>query len=416
MKKEKWMLGEIDLWEKEKIIDSETSLILKSRYEPKKKINLLIVLFSIIGTLFVGAGIVLVGAHNLWYKLPVAVRTVIGLLPLIVSQIFVLYVFLKKYNSVALRESAAILNFAGVFSSLAIVGQIFHLPSDFTNYILVCGVLSLPSMVILNAVSPLPIYFWTVINGGLGLTGILSTPVALFLYGIGVAYAIFNFKEDNARSVYIAWIVSVAGFILFWIGALLEDFDPFVSVFAYFVLLLSASTIWKNCGKVFEWSGIAGTLIPLLFASYEGFWHYLPDSDITLVVISAIFVVMSVMIQIWKRRFNFYVIAGYIMIIMRVVWALAKLNTELYQIAFSIITNIILLAIGVYLIWSGAKRVSLLETNTGMLTVCLLIVLRFFDTEMSLGIRGIIFILLGAGFLFVNSRLVRMKKMAKEEK
>jgi len=42
--------------------------------------------------------------------------------------------------------------------------------------------------------------------------------------------------------------------------------------------------------------------------------------------------------------------------------------------------------------------------------------MRFFDSEMSLGIRGVVFILLGIGFLGFNSYLVRMRKKAKEEK
>lgn len=415
VKKEKWMLGEIDSWEKEKIIDAETADVLKAKYTPKKKINLMIVLFSVIGTLFVGLGIVLVGAHNFWYKLPIAARTVIGLLPLVASQIFVLYVFIKRAESLALRESAAMLNVAGVFSSLAIVGQIFHLPSDFTNYILACGILSLPSIILLNAVSPLTIYFWTAINGGLGLVGEWNIPIAIMLCAIGAIYSIFRFSKESARSVYAICITTIAGFVLLWISSLFENFDLLISLPAYFALLISASSIQSRSKKFLEWSGVAGTLICLFTASYKVVWSYIDVTDMALTIVSVVLLIMSVVILSKKRRFHPVTIGGYILIVLSVVCGLAELNSELYQLAFSIVMNIMLVAIGVYYIRNGAKQISLLQTNVGMLTVCTVIIMRFFDSEMSLGIRGVVFILLGAGFLFVNSRLVKVRKKAKEE-
>ena len=44
---------------------------------PKKSISFLIVLFSIIGSLLIGMGIVLVSANNWWYSLPIFVKTFI---------------------------------------------------------------------------------------------------------------------------------------------------------------------------------------------------------------------------------------------------------------------------------------------------------------------------------------------------
>ena len=93
MKKEKWLLNEIDRWQSEEIINEETADTLRGMYIRKKSVNVLMILFSVIGSVLIGMGIVLVSANNWWYSLPVSVRTFIGFLPLLVSQGLVFYVF-----------------------------------------------------------------------------------------------------------------------------------------------------------------------------------------------------------------------------------------------------------------------------------------------------------------------------------
>ena len=143
MKKEKWLLQEIDLWQQSSIINIETAAVLKERYTPKKNINYLILLFSIIGALLIGTGIILISAKN-WYTFPIFIRVSLAFLPLALSQALAVYVMKFKYENVAWRESVAILMTASVFTVIAIIGQIFHLPNDYGVYILTCGMLSLP--------------------------------------------------------------------------------------------------------------------------------------------------------------------------------------------------------------------------------------------------------------------------------
>lgn len=64
MRKEKWLLNEIDLWIQDNLISEETASVLKDRYSSGKNLNLLMVLFSVIGALLIGTGIILIGAKN----------------------------------------------------------------------------------------------------------------------------------------------------------------------------------------------------------------------------------------------------------------------------------------------------------------------------------------------------------------
>jgi len=97
VKKEKWLLNEIDSWQQSALIDSDTAEKLRQRYTPKKNINLLIIMFSVIGSLLIGAGIILILAKN-WQFLHISLRVTLAFLPLVVSQALAFYTVKFKYE------------------------------------------------------------------------------------------------------------------------------------------------------------------------------------------------------------------------------------------------------------------------------------------------------------------------------
>ena len=103
-----------------------------------------------------------------------------------------------------------------------------------------------------------------------------------------------------------------------------------------------------------------------------------------------------------------------LMMALRLIAGIFELDYGLYTMTFMLISNGIMLAVGVYYIWVGAKRAELLSVNMGMASVCILIVLRFFDSELPIWARGVVFLLLGLGFLAVNRWLIQQKKAAGE--
>jgi hypothetical protein len=48
--------------------------------------------------------------------------------------------------------------------------------------------------------------------------------------------------------------------------------------------------------------------------------------------------------------------------------------------------------------------------NLGLAVLSLTILMRFFDTDLSFVLRGLVFIAIGAGFLYMNLRLVRQRQ------
>ena len=78
----------------------------------------------------------------------------------------------------------------------------------------------------------------------------------------------------------------------------------------------------------------------------------------------------------------------------------------------AIVDNIIVLALGVIAIKSGINRVDFRQLNFGLVIISALIICRFFDTNLSFAIRGLLFMAVGAGFFVANSILIKRKKAA----
>ncbi len=422
MKKEKWLLKEIDNWCENEIVNQETADRLKVMYEPKKNINLMLVLFSIIGSALIGMGIVMLSANNWWYAMPIAVRAFIGFLPLLISLAIIFFVYTSKMESQAFRESAALLNMAGVFSSIAIVGQIFHIPGDFTNYLLVCGILFLPSMLVMDAISPLIVYYWTTINGALFFADnpAIDATLSIVLFAIGGVYALRKSGNKGGRSTYLSLITAISALALILVFMIkYAGGDMSFILFGYALLLLSASKQLQNCGDVFAGIGKICYIILMFVLSYQGMWCYRSGFDdnvfltVTILLISSglgMFISNAI-----KKDYCVFSAVVIVSLLVRGIWFILELSSNVAALAFMIIYNVILFAISVMFIFDGVRKFDMYSANIGMITLCVLIVQRFFDSDLQLFVRGLVFLAVGVGFLLFNLYLVKTKKRIKED-
>jgi len=79
------------------------------------------------------------------------------------------------------------------------------------------------------------------------------------------------------------------------------------------------------------------------------------------------------------------------------------------QIAVVLI-NICAFVIGILTIRDGARHNSLGILNYGLLIITALVVCRFFDTDLNLVIKGILFMSVGAGFFATNYRMLKKRR------
>src|SRR3954465_4287547 len=157
----RWLLAELPELVTRGLLPPEPAAALRQHYstepsEPPRRFGF--VLSAILGSLLVGAGIVLLVAHN-WDFLRRPVCCAIAFTPLILSQALAVFVLLRRSGSAAWRETAAILNVAAIGTAIALVSQTYQIQGDFARFILVWMLLALPIVYIFGTGIGLSAYF-----------------------------------------------------------------------------------------------------------------------------------------------------------------------------------------------------------------------------------------------------------------
>ena len=134
------------------VIDQDTAQKLEAYYKSQKdkSTNRLFIVFGILGGLLVGLGIILIFAHN-WDNLSRAVKTFLAILPLLIGQLFCIYVILKKNGSITWNDGTSTFLIIAVGSSIALISQIYNLPGDISSFMLTWLCLSLPLVYIMRS-------------------------------------------------------------------------------------------------------------------------------------------------------------------------------------------------------------------------------------------------------------------------
>ncbi len=410
----KVIIKEIEEWQSENIIDEELAKTLKGRYSVKSNANALVVIFSVLGSLLIGAGIILMFAKN-WYRMPISVKTVISFLPLVVGQGLAVYTAFIKKDSLAWREGVSVFWSAAVFASLAMVGQSFHIANDFATYILMCGIMILPIIYLLDAVAPLAVYFYAISNWA-GIT--LEDDNRLFLvfmllFAAGLAYVLMHrSQKDDPRYIYSVWVTVIAGFVpVVFLGYAFGEEMIAVFIFLYFICLLA----WGSRREFypFKYVGTAGTLLMMLLLS-SGFIQDMnrTNDEVTirlLFVITALAgaIVLGFMLRQSKSAILLTCVASAVCLIATLALIL---TTSGY--AAVVLINLITLAVGIFIIVTGSRSNEMFVVNVGLAVTCALILLRFFDRNIDFFAKGVVFLIIGGALLLTNVFMLKKKKRA----
>src|SRR6478672_12065312 len=121
----RWLLAELPDLVANGVVTAEAADALRQYYstlpsDPPRRIGF--ILSAILGSLLVGAGIILLVAHN-WDFLGRPIRCAIAFAPLVLSVALGIFVLLRRNESTAWREASAILNVAAVGTAIALVSQ-----------------------------------------------------------------------------------------------------------------------------------------------------------------------------------------------------------------------------------------------------------------------------------------------------
>ena len=422
------LINEIPELLKADIISQQTADKILEYYghKGKQSHNRLIIVFGILGAILIGLGIILIIAHN-WDDFSKTSKTIFAFFPLLAGQIINGYVLLKKQESVSWREGASAFLFFAVGASISMVSQIYNIPGDLSSFLLTWMLLCLPLMYVMKSSIVSLLYIigitWYATNGGYWS---YSNPQPLFFWLLFIAvlpyyYLLYKNKPHSNFMVFHNWLVPLSVVISLGTVAKSEDEFMFVAYISLFGLLYLIGTLpffkkQKLINNGFIILGSLGTIFLLLMLSFDWFWIDLQSKvfQFNEVIRSAEFISSAIV----------SIIAGVFLIINWKNKGIKEINLiEIVFILFIIVffigfrysisivlINLIVFAIGLLTIRSGAKQNHLGILNYGLLILTALIVCRFFDTTISFIIRGLLFVLVGVGFFVANYGMLKKRK------
>jgi uncharacterized membrane protein len=434
----RWLLAELPELVTHGILSQETADALRQHYSsqpPGEPRRIGFILSAILGSLLVGAGIVLLVAHN-WDFLSRPVRCGIAFTPLVLSQALAVFVLLRRNGSAAWRETAAILNVAAIGTAIALVSQTYQIQGDFARFILVWMILALPIVYLFQTSVGLSAWFvgvavWAVSSKhgdffGVSPNDLWSWPL-LFL-AVPAFVTLLRQNRNGYGTLLATTALAIA--CAFSLGQT-DDMGAQsfwrCSFAAYWSLVYLVGVVcfhdWRPaCSHPFVALGWIGILSLAVFLSFQDQWRnrqwqnavdFVPRHypDLLAFGIQVAWIAAALLLAgyaLWKKRKSNLAPAALTPIVL-IAWLIAKQTGD--GLVPFLALNFFLLALGVYTLLRGIRSGRVVEANLGMVVIAVLATARFFDSDLEFVVRGVAFILIGVGFLATN--LVVFKRKAR---
>jgi len=422
----RWLRNELPVLIEKQVISPETSSSLLAYYEQHDKKNghnTLFLVSSILGSLLIGGGIILLFAHN-WDEFSRPLRTFLSFAPLLIAQGIFGFAMFKRRHSMAWTEGSSGFLFLMIASTIALISQTYNLGGELKDFLFTWMLLGIPLIYLSGSTFVTVIYmigicWWAMVAGDYysGNDQVIFWPMLL----IAIPHlAKYIHKEGHEiRSVLLGWTFALVILFSSNYALPLQDhgWQLLLRAGLYACLYLAGkriysqgSTMWS---RPFQTSAIAGISVSAMTRSfnwshlhgvfYEG-KHSSLDAwiPLTIQIVLCVFVAGLYAILIYRHRrmhtpINYFVV-GYPLLVL--------VGLGLYHFGMgdvvTVLFNLFVLGFGINYILAGVKLNYLSLVNTGMLLISVLIIERFFDSNMNFIIKGIAFILVGSGFLGVN--------------
>ncbi len=412
----KQIVAGLDELIREQVISPEVAEKIRTYYAAKKgnPVNRMLLAFGVIGALLIGVGVILLVAHN-WDQLSRTVKTALSFAPLLIGQALCLFSLWKKNDSVPWRESSATFLVLAIGASISLVSQTYHvagtMPSFFSSWLL----LALPVVYLMRSSMASLMFFLGILCLSFCTWDSWSSPVLqmpfIFLVAI-LPHYILQCKRDphNSFTLFHHWLVPLTtmnvliGFLsVIWESYLIAI--PGAALLSIFFMIgqLDYFAALKTRYNGYKVIGLLVSLWVLFFYSFGFVWEefgLLPAMQNGSIPLANMVLIGSL------------IIAALLFLYNKVRYGKDKLHPiDFWFIPFgvmillgqgAVLVNLLLLAIGIWCIIEGSKRMNLGNFNLGLLTIMLLVGLRFVEYDASFVVRGVVFITMGICFLCAN--------------
>jgi len=437
MKKSKeilWLYSELPDLVARNIVDEAAAKRLQAHYgEVKRKspMSLALTIFSVIGAVCIGLGIILVFAHN-WDILTRGQRTALAFLPTILTLGLVGWVMRNK-TLAAWRESAGVLNMLSVGATIALVSQIYQISGSISSFLLGWMLVTVPLVYILGSSMAAIFYIVGITVWGCYASGEGANP-AWFWILIAAVVPYYRTRLRRGEKLLPAVLTAMLVSTLIIIGVSLHTAISGMWILLYSsyltaVYLLAARGLDKPrimLPDTLKRLGGFGVAVMAYILTFPWPWESVIDehyryysasmswpagADYVILLVSSVMVVYIVYQAVLAKK-DFESVAGGLPIMAALGFAIASTAGGEHWCAW--IFSGYFLALGVIAIMTGVKERLLGRTNIGVFLVSLLIVTKFFEFNIDIITRGLLFIVVGVCFVAANMRLsAYMKKGAR---
>ncbi len=426
----KWLVRQLPELVRQDVLSEESAEQLRYFYRQRHSgadYNMAFVIAGILGAVLIGGGIIMIFAYN-WEDLSRSWRTVLSFMPLIVAQLLYTYTFFKKPQSTVWVESSAAFLMLMLAATISLISQTYHIAGSMESFLFYWMILSIPLLYLMNASLPAIIYLMGIASWAWHADGSHS----VYYYGFLAAAAphlVYNInpKAPTARANILGWTLIITVAIAYY--GVIEMKMPIYSLLGAAILLalqyvfgqhfykynrmlykrplrtFSVSMIFIMCMMLgYDWPDEVFSARQWLFgmdyARWAGFanWLFWIASLIGLVWLA---------LRRWRleKPINWFVFLFPLMIGVGL-WLSINGQTRMAIV----LANVYLFGFGIFYIQTGIRRRRIALVNIGMFFIASLIIARFFDTNWSFITKGVVFVLLGIGFLLVNVALNRRLK------
>ena len=384
------------------------------------RMSLSLIIFGAIGAILIGLGIILLFAHN-WEQLSRLERAILSLAPLVAGQALALWVLFKRPESGAFKESTATFLSLMVGASIALISQTYNIPGDTGTFILTWMFLILPLVYLMQATLP-AVIFLIGITSWVGSNWASPAKAALFwpLAALIVPHLIWALHQEiyTLRATILSLVMVICVFIATafslgrsWPGSWVIIL-PSIYAVIYFIGCGKFSGISTNWQKPLRFIGAIGLFVLAFQFSFSYSWkyleeysyaiyrdisavNYLPDIIISLTIVG---IALLLFYDNLKRKHITTALIGAVPLLAIVAYFVRGQSSFLPWMIF----NLYLFVLSLSQIIVGLRNSNLAVLNKGMLILAILIIARFFDSDISFVIKSLVFIIVGIGFLVTN--------------
>jgi uncharacterized membrane protein len=423
-------------WVNQGIITQDQEKQILAWMEAKQgKMPGLIFWISLLAGLLVGLGVLLIIAHN-WDELPHAMRLSLALLPALAGTALMLFAALKRNQNLIWMELGSLSQMIGLGASISLISQVYHIAGSMESFLFSWLLVYTPTQIILSGRVSLLLYTilanWFVTSSGFSHSPDAHPMHVFWMLGCIAVSARNLYLKGNAMvflRVYSWFLPPLFAWGMGTLGFQAKNVELLFLVYTGLVLLTLILGEWlKYYQERFNFNGLRfwgrmGLFVIFSMFSYRFFWDHIIHDELfrksdfirdKLLWIGLGFIAIGAFIFIRKKfKDAFADIQPDVAAIIIYIVAFFVLG-KFAPLAGMILTNLMMLLLGIYYLQKGVKTQSLLWLNYGLLWLFLLLIYRFSDVNQGYLARGLFFIGLGILLFFINIFVVGKK--GKEQK